>query len=101
MSVPLVILLTPVFALTCRVDNFFLKLLAAVPMYEINAQVASSSHIAFAMACENLFVAVWKPFIAPCTISPPRMAECVQHTTQSSGGEGGGGEGGGDGGEVA
>ena len=50
LSVPLVTLRTPVFALVWRVEYFFSCDVAAVPQYDTNAQVASTSHIAFAIA---------------------------------------------------
>ena len=91
LSVPLVALLTPVFALVWRVEYFFRYCVEATPQYDTNAQVSSNSHIAFEMSCVNVLSSI-PPFIAPCTISPPRMEECVQHWNHAvvcAGGEGG------------
>ena len=53
LSVPLVTLLTPVFALVWRVEYFVRYCVEATPQYDTNAQVSSNSHIACAIAWEN------------------------------------------------
>ena len=50
LSVPLVTLLTPVFRVVWRVEYFLPWSLEATPQYDTNAQVASASHIAFAIS---------------------------------------------------